>query len=232
MSLRLSKSQRRKLAWLLLGRKADAPEGSPEAPLSAMLKALLRGEKPADPARVGELVDLLHDLEDQARHADGDAKAADDDEDEALPQESDDVVRARLHGATAVKVHVDGASKGNPGPAGIGIAFMDGSDNVLHRVARGVGERTNNEAEYLALVAALEEAIRFGLRRLSVFTDSKLLAGHMTGEYAVKTASLLPYVQKAATLRRQLDFFEIHAVPRERNTVADKLSNVGVKMNG
>jgi ribonuclease HI len=230
MSLRLTKPQRRKLTWLLLGKKADAPADAPEAPLSAMLKALLRGEKPADPARVGELVDLLHDLEDQARRAEDEPKAADE-ADEELPQESDDIVRARLHAASAVKVHVDGACKGNPGPAGVGIAFMDGADNVLHRVARGVGERTNNEAEYLALVAALEEAIKFGLKRLSVFTDSKLLAGHMTGEYAVKTASLLPYVQKAAALRRQLDFFEIHAIPRERNTVADKLSNIGVKMN-
>jgi len=232
MTLRLAKAQRRKLAWLLLGRKADAPEGAAEAPLSAMVKGLLRGERPADPARLGELVDLLHDLEDQARKPDADGRDAKEDDLEAPPAESDEVVRARLLGATAVKVHIDGASKGNPGPAGVGVVFMDGAGNALHRMARGVGARTNNEAEYLALAVALEEALRLGLRRLSAFTDSRLLAGHMTGEYAVKTPSLLPFVKKCHDLRKRLDFFEIHAIPREENKEADRLSNVGVKMNG
>ncbi len=195
-----------------------------------MLREMLRGDRPADPARVGELVDLLHDLEDQARHPDdGGAKSST--AKVEIEELSDDEVRARFAAATAVKVHVDGASRGNPGPGGIGAAFMDGGGNVLHQIARPLGTVTNNEAEYQALIAALEEALRHGLRRLTVFTDSRLMAGQLTGDFAVKTRSLLPFVKKAVDLRKRLDFFEIHSVPREQNQLADALSNVGVEMN-
>ena len=81
------------------------------------------------------------------------------------------------------------------------------------------------------MIAALEEALRHGLHRITVFTDSRLMAGQMTGEFAVKTMSLLPFVKKAVELRRRFEFFEIHAVPREKNKLADALSNIGVAMN-
>ncbi len=227
--IRLTKSQRRKMSWLLLGRKAN-DEAAAETPLSSVLRGMLGGNKPADPSRVGELVDLLYDLEDQARHPDtGGGKAASPAvEIEELTEEE---IRARFASAAAVKVHVDGASKGNPGPGGIGAAFLDGSDKVLHQVAQPIGTATNNEAEYRAVIAGLEEALRHGLRRITVFTDSRLMAGQMTGEFAVKTRSLLPFVRKAVDLRKRFDFFEIHAVPREKNQLADALSNVGVAMN-
>ncbi len=223
---KLTKSQRRALTWLLLGRKSGAPEDAPEGtPLSEQVRALTHGERPADPARVGELVDWLRELEEQVRHPDTAEKTTDAME---IPGHSPEEIR-RLLAVPGLKVHVDGCCKGNPGPAGIGFAFMNAQNKVLHMDARYVGEKTNNEAEYLALIAALETARAAGVKRLTVFTDSRLMAGHLTGDFAVKSTSLYPLVKRAAELRRAFEQFEIIAVPREQNQLADRLSNEGVR---
>src|SRR4051812_31351706 len=89
-------------------------------------------------------------------------------------------------------VHVDGAARGNPGPAGIGISLADPEGNVVKEVAEPLGITTNNVAEYSALIRALEEARALGCANISVFTDSELMARQISGQYAVKTEHLIP----------------------------------------
>src|SRR5579859_1162691 len=101
--------------------------------------------------------------------------------------------------------HVDGAARGNPGPAGIGIIIVDGAGNVVKEIGEPLGRTTNNVAEYTAMVRALEEARSLGCSRLAVYTDSELMAHQLNGRYAVKAAHLLPLYQRACLLLKQFE---------------------------
>lgn len=127
-----------------------------------------------------------------------------------------------------VRVHIDGASRGNPGPAGIGVLFLGPDGSAFERLHRGIGEATNNVAEYSALLAALEHAAGLGITDLEVFSDSELLVRQLQGRYQVKHPALRPLY--AAARRRIAGFscFAIHHVPRELNAEADALANRGI----
>jgi ribonuclease HI len=84
------------------------------------------------------------------------------------------------------EVFIDGASLGNPGPAGIGVVFLDGNAKPFRQLSKYLGETTNNVAEYLALVYALQEAHQIRCQQISVKTDSELLARQLTGRYKVR----------------------------------------------
>ena len=88
-------------------------------------------------------------------------------------------------------VYIDGASRGNPGPAGVGVVFLDGSRHPIRQFSKSIGETTNNVAEYLALIYALQEALQAGYASLSIKTDSELLARQLSGQYKVRDARLL-----------------------------------------
>src|ERR1051326_996721 len=98
--------------------------------------------------------------------------------------------------------HVDGAARGNPGPAGIGIVIADDTGNVVKEVGEPLGTTTNNVAEYKAMIRALEEAHLLGCERIAVYTDSELMAHQLNGRYAVKAEHLLPLFQRARSLLR------------------------------
>jgi ribonuclease HI len=123
--------------------------------------------------------------------------------------------------------HVDGAARGNPGPAGIGILLEDAEGNVIKEIGEPLGRTTNNVAEYSALIRALEEARLHGCDAIAVFTDSELMAHQLNGRYAVKAPHLLPLFQRARLLLRQFDSATVTHVRRERNKRADALSNLG-----
>ena len=127
-----------------------------------------------------------------------------------------------------VRVHIDGASRGNPGPAGIGVLFLGPDGSAFERLHRGIGEATNNVAEYSALLAALERAAALGVTDLEVYSDSELLVRQLQGRYQVKHPALRPLY--AAARKRVADFshFAIHHVPRELNAEADALANRGI----
>lgn len=127
-----------------------------------------------------------------------------------------------------VRVHIDGASRGNPGPAGIGVLFLGPDGSALERMHRGIGEATNNVAEYSALLAALERAAVLGVTDLEVYSDSELLVRQLQGRYQVKHPALRPLY--AAARKRIADFshFTVHHVPRELNAEADRLANRGI----
>ena len=124
------------------------------------------------------------------------------------------------------QLYIDGASRGNPGPAGVGIVLEDGKGEVLVQTSRFVGEATNNEAEYLALIMGLEEVIILGPpeRGLVVKSDSQLLVKQLADEYRVKDKKLKPLYQWARRLLGALGDFNLEFVPRGENQKANKLA--------
>jgi len=124
-----------------------------------------------------------------------------------------------------LKVFIDGASRGNPGPASIGVVFQDESHAVVKNLSAKIGFSTNNTAEYSALVFALQEALMLGIENLSVFTDSELLAKQFNGEYKIKEDSLKLLFLFASHLKRGFKSLTVTHVPREQNKLADREAN-------
>ncbi len=127
------------------------------------------------------------------------------------------------------EVYIDGASRGNPGPAGIGVVFLDGHGKPRITVRKYLGETTNNIAEYLALVYALEEARRRGLTELAVKTDSELLAKQFNGQYKVRDQHLRLFHDLARHMAQGFEKLSITHIPRTQNTRADRLAAEAVK---
>ena len=121
-------------------------------------------------------------------------------------------------------LHIDGASRGNPGPAAIGVVVEDESQTVLSEVSEYIGKTTNNVAEYTALIRGLEEAMRLGAQKVSIYSDSELLVKQMNGEYRVKHSGLQPLYKRARSMISFFTMFFTH-VPREQNARADELAN-------
>ena len=128
----------------------------------------------------------------------------------------------------ATRVHIDGASRGNPGPAGIGVLFLGPDGTAFERLHRGIGDATNNVAEYTALIVALERAAALGIEALEVYSDSELLVRQLQGRYQVKHAALRPLYAQAQSRISGFRRFAVHHVPRERNVEADALANKGI----
>ena len=126
-------------------------------------------------------------------------------------------------------IHVDGASLGNPGPAGIGAWCTDAQGRVVAQLSKHLGETTNNVAEYLALVYALQYARQQGIERVRVRTDSELMARQMNGEYKVRDGNIRLFYDLASTLRESFASCEIEHVRREFNAEADRLAGQGAK---
>ncbi len=131
------------------------------------------------------------------------------------------------------KAYVDGASRGNPGVAGIGVLILNAEDEVMKEIGDPLGITTNNIAEYSSMVRALEEARGLGCDRLEVYTDSELMAHQINGRYAVKAPHLVPYFLRVKALISQFEFVQVQHIRRHLNTRADALSNIGAdKVNG
>jgi ribonuclease HI len=130
--------------------------------------------------------------------------------------------------SAAMRAHIDGASRGNPGPAGIGVLFLGPDGAVVERTYRGIGKATNNVAEYTALLLALERAHSLGITELEVYSDSELLVRQLLGRYQVKHPALRPLYAVARERIAGLRRFGIHHVPREMNAEADALANRGI----
>lgn len=123
-----------------------------------------------------------------------------------------------------VIAYVDGASRGNPGEAAYGVRLSAPDGGEIATLSSRLGRQTNNYAEYRALIAALEWALRHDVRRLDVRSDSELLVRQMNGIYKVKSPTLRPLYEEARTLADGLEF-EIRHVRREDNEAADRLAN-------
>jgi ribonuclease HI len=125
-------------------------------------------------------------------------------------------------------VFIDGASRGNPGPAGIGVVFKNGH-GTSRELSRSIGETTNNVAEYLALIYALQQALRDGYTALAVYTDSELLVRQLEGRYQVRDAKLRLFHDLARELMHGFAACTVRHIPRSRNAEADRLAGRAVK---
>jgi len=126
------------------------------------------------------------------------------------------------------RLFCDGASRGNPGPAGAGAAIFNPLGEVAAQLARYLGETTNNVAEYQALLLGLREAVKLGVRKLQVFADSELLVRQLNGTYRVKAPHLLPLWRLAKNELQKFEAYTISHVPRAENSLADDLANQGI----
>jgi ribonuclease HI len=130
-------------------------------------------------------------------------------------------------------VYTDGAAKGNPGPAGAGVVVKDMSGNVLIEKAEPLGKTTNNVAEYMALIIALETMLELEAESFIVHTDSELMFKQMTGQYKIQHPNIKPLAAEAFRILKEIGIqrWKIMHIPREENEEADKLSNLGVSKN-
>ena len=127
-----------------------------------------------------------------------------------------------------VIVHIDGASRGNPGPAAYGVVVESADGSRVAALSQYLGKATNNFAEYQGLLAALDHALSNHYSRVHVRTDSELLALQIQGVYKVKSPGLKPLCERARQLIARLDSFSIEHVPREQNREADRLANLAL----
>ncbi len=127
-------------------------------------------------------------------------------------------------------VHIDGASRGNPGPAAAGFVLNDAEGNQLQAKSFFLGQATNNVAEYTGLVKALEAAQELGTKQITVFSDSELLVRQINGEYKVKSEQIKQLFQQAVQLLGKFENYKITFVPREKNKNADKLVNQALNL--
>lgn len=124
----------------------------------------------------------------------------------------------------SVSINIDGAARGNPGPAGAGVVIWRG-DKIFEAFCEYLGETTNNQAEYQALVLALRRARELGAREVKVRSDSELLVKQLLGEYRVKNPELRGLFQQVQELKRGFQRVTIRHIPREENREADRLAN-------
>ncbi len=124
-----------------------------------------------------------------------------------------------------LRINSDGACRGNPGPAAIGATLKDEQGQLVATVSRAIGRATNNQAEYRALIAALEKAAELDAQRVDVRLDAELIVRQLQGKYRVKNEALRPLYLRAAELLGGFAGFTIAAVPRAENAEADRLAN-------
>ncbi len=125
-------------------------------------------------------------------------------------------------------IHTDGASRGNPGKAGVGVAIFDKEYHLVDEVCRFIGKTTNNVAEYQAMILAAQKAIACHARKVIFKTDSELLVRQLNGVYRVKNPNILSLYRELVTLLNKIPVWEIQHVRREENAIADTLANRGI----
>jgi len=124
-----------------------------------------------------------------------------------------------------VTVHVDGGSRGNPGPAAAGAIVTGEGGEVLDRVGELIGEATNNVAEYRGLLLGIARARELGATEVEIFNDSELIAHQVNGRYKVKHADMKPLHAEATAELSRFDDWSLTPVRREQNAEADAIVN-------
>jgi len=126
-------------------------------------------------------------------------------------------------------LHTDGASRGNPGAAAIGVVIKEDGGRILELIGKAIGRATNNVAEYTAVITALDWVQRYRPARVVVRTDSLLVVEQLAGHYAVRHPGLLPLYQQAKASASALSCtVQFQHVPRAENQEADALANAAL----
>ncbi len=129
----------------------------------------------------------------------------------------------------ALVLFCDGSSKGNPGPAAVGISGQKQTGEEVFSISESIGIATNNVAEWTALIKGLQKAQEIGEKKVSIRMDSELVVKQMKGEYKVKNKDMIDLKSRASELRDWFHSFEIQYIPREQNSRADALANLAQK---
>ncbi len=129
-------------------------------------------------------------------------------------------------------IYTDGTAEPNPGPAAIGAIIKDEQGKLITSISQGIGKTTNNQAEYSAVIAALEKAIALGAKQVDLRSDSELVVRQINGRYRVKNAALKPLYQRVKQLLSQFEGSTVSSVPRRQNAEADNLANIALKQSG
>ena len=127
-----------------------------------------------------------------------------------------------------ITLQFDGGSRGNPGPAGIGVVLRAQDGTPLVTLGRYIGRATNNVAEYRGLITAMQKAKEIGAKKILIRGDSELIVKQMKGEYRVKNADLRVLYEEAQDLISEFDSAKIEHNYRSDNTLADKLANLAM----
>lgn len=128
----------------------------------------------------------------------------------------------------SLRIWTDGGARGNPGPAGIGVVVKDNTGKTLAEISEYIGEATNNQAEYRALIAALHTAKSLGAEEIDVYLDSQLIVEQINRNYKVKDADLAKLFVEAWNVLQGFRKTHFSHVPRERNREADLLVNQAI----
>ncbi len=131
-----------------------------------------------------------------------------------------------------LSIYTDGGARGNPGPAGIGAIAYNKKGEEVFKISKFLGRATNNQAEYQAVLAALEKAKQIGADQVEVFMDSQLVARQLNGEYKVKNKDLAPLFVKIYNLTFNFKSVKFIYIPREKNKEADRLANQAMDRAG
>ena len=126
---------------------------------------------------------------------------------------------------TKLVINSDGVSRGNPGQAAIGAIIKDERGRLVASISQRIGWATNNQAEYRAIIAALEKALALKAKQVELNSDSELVVRQIKGQYRVRKQELRPLYEQAKELESRLEGFSIRHVPRQQNKEADKLAN-------
>lgn len=130
-----------------------------------------------------------------------------------------------------ISIYIDGAARGNPGPAGAGIVLKEG-DKTVKGIHKYLGDTTNNIAEYSAAIFGLEAAIALGYKNVALYMDSELVSQQLKGEYRVKDENMKTLFEKVISLINSFDTVKIVKIDREKNKEADKLANKAINLSG
>jgi len=122
-------------------------------------------------------------------------------------------------------VYIDGASRGNPGEAGIGVVIEDSNGNMIKKYKEYIGIKTNNEAEYAALKKGLELVFHYCKKHVTILSDSELIVKQRRKQYKTKKKHLKSLAKEVDALEEMFEVVEYQNVPREHNREADRLAN-------
>ncbi|KKR14931.1 MAG: Ribonuclease H [Candidatus Falkowbacteria bacterium GW2011_GWA2_39_24] len=125
-------------------------------------------------------------------------------------------------------IHTDGGARGNPGPAGIGVMIKDDKGKEVKTIAKYLGKATNNQAEYQAVLAGIEAAVKLKATEAEFYLDSELVVKQLNREYKVKNLELQPLFVKVYNHSLKFKKISFHHVRREQNKEADALANLAM----
>jgi ribonuclease HI len=125
-------------------------------------------------------------------------------------------------------IFTDGGARGNPGPAALGVVIYDSAGKIIKKFGKFLGERTNNEAEYEAVISGLESAKNLGAAQIEFNLDSNLLVRQLNNIYRVKNHRMQELVLRVRNLEAGFKKIKYRHVPREKNQLADELVNKAI----